>query len=81
MDAISGVASVTFTVQDEYGRIQPSGEIELTNDSFTITVLLEARRLGTDKNGRQYVFLVTATDKAGNTATGTATAIVPHDQR
>ena len=72
---------VTFEIQDEYGRTQPSGNVTLMDGHFTITVLLEASRLGTDRDGRLYVLIVRAADEAGNRGIGTATATVPHDRR
>jgi hypothetical protein len=42
-------------------------------------VYLRAERPG-NGHGRVYTIRATATDRAGNTATSTATCTVPHDQ-
>ena len=69
----SGVADATFAVTDEYGLVQPSGPVIVGGDgSYHVTVLLEARRQGEDKNGRTYTMVVTATDKKGNRASASA---------
>jgi hypothetical protein len=68
-DTGSGVDSdtVTYTVLDEYGRVQPSGSLTLgKQDSYTGTVYLQAARNGTDTNGRQYTITVRAFDNADN---------------
>lgn len=74
-DALSGLASIVFTVKDEYGAVQPyvSG--------FNTTIALEAWREGTDKDGRRYAIAATATDVAGNKSTASTEVLVPHDQR
>lgn len=74
-DAISGLASITFTVADEYGIVQPS------ISDFNTTIPLEAWREGTDKDGRRYTITATATDVAGNNTTMSTQVFVPHDQR
>lgn len=71
----SGIASVVFTVIDEYGRVQP------VVSGFNTTIPLEAWREGTDKDGRVYTITVVITDKAGNRSTASTTVAVPHDQR
>ena len=38
-------------------------------------------REGQDKAGRTYTITIQCTDAAGNSATSTATVLVPHDQR
>jgi hypothetical protein len=65
-DSGSGIASVTYSVVDEYKTVQPSGTIVPAPDgSYSATFLLEASRKGSDKNGRSYTITVTATDKVG----------------
>ena len=80
-DNESEIASVSFTMVDEYGSVQPSGVAAVTNGDFEITLYLEARRRGQDTDGRQYVMIATATDVAGNTARATTHAVVSHDRR
>lgn len=74
-DAISGLASIAFTVADEYGIVQPS------ISDFNTTIPLEAWREGTDQDGRKYTIMATATDVAGNNTTMSTQVFVPHDQR
>ena len=74
-------SAVTYTVIDEYGRIQPSGTVAIgVNGSYTFTVSLEASRDGRDKNGRQYTIIVSAEN---NAQIGSASTVVtvPHDSR
>ncbi len=82
-DGDSGVdpASVSFTVVDSYGAVQPSGPVTLNPDgSFSFVVSLEASRRGTDQGGRTYTITVTGTDLAGNTTSAIIVVTVPHDQ-
>lgn len=74
-DDESGVASVVFTVTDEYGSIKP------VLSGFNSTIQLEAWRDGSDKDGRTYTITAIATDAAGNSTTATTVVLVPHDQR
>lgn len=81
-DAISGLASVSYVVTDEYG--DPLGIAARTlsglSATWTETLNLEARRNGNDLNGRLYRVTATITDLAGHTATSTTEILVPHDQ-
>lgn len=74
-DLESGLASVVFTVTDEYGIIQP------TISGFNTTIKLEAWRAGDDKDGRRYSIKAVATDFAGNVSTASTVVLVPHDLR
>ncbi len=77
-DLISGVDlnSVAYTVQDEYGMVQPSGPVALVqNGAFEFTVMIQAARKN-DKNGRTYQVTVQAMDNAGNMGSQTATVTV-----
>lgn len=74
-DSISGIASVVFTVRDEYGRIEP-----VIND-FNTTISLEAWREGTDADGRHYTVTLKITDKADNIRIVSTEAVCPHDMR
>lgn len=72
-DTESGVASVSFTITDEYG--QPYEQVT----DFGQTVQLQASRMGNDRDGRVYTVTVRAADHAGNDATATASIVCPHD--
>ena len=74
--------SAAYVVTDEYGAVQPSGAVALgPGGSYSFTVLLQASRLGTDLNGRQYTITVRASDNAGNAGSASAVVTVAHDQR
>jgi glycosidase len=82
-DGLSGVnpSTAAFRVLDEYGDIQPSGPVSLgSGESYSFTVLLQASRNGSDRNGRQYKIIVSANDFAGNLGSAVTTVIVPQDQ-
>ncbi len=70
--------SATYTLVDEYGIYTSSGTLSAT---YSISLMLQASRLGQDKDGRSYTFTATATNGCGVSTTGTAVSIVPHDQR
>jgi hypothetical protein len=74
-----------FKVKDEYGTVQPRGPLDLSQNpdgtfSYSFTVMLEARRLGQDRDGRQYLIVVNAFDD-DSTERGSTVVTVPHDQR
>ena len=84
---ISGVitdptlTAASFKVVDEYGRIQPSGTLTVaTTGAYSVVVMLEAYRNGTDADGRLYTISVTATDASGNVRTVATYVRVPHSQ-
>jgi len=82
-DNTNGIAGTegTFDVVDEYGLVQPAGTFTVGGSgTFSFGVPLEARRLGTDKDGRRYLVRVTVHDGSGNATTASATIIVPHSQ-
>ena len=55
------VTTPAYAVTDEYGQIQPSGAITLDSaGNYSFIVLLQASRLGTDLDGRQYTITVRA---------------------
>jgi hypothetical protein len=60
-------SSVIYAVVDEYQQVQPSGHIVL-NSAGQYTILHQASRLGSDKDGRKYVIQVSAIDNEGNRA-------------
>ncbi|MFN2500011.1 MAG: family 10 glycosylhydrolase [Pyrinomonadaceae bacterium] len=82
-DAISGLASVSYVVTDEYGTPLsiPTRTLSGQSATWTDTLEVEARRNGNDKDGRLYSVTATITDVAGHTATATTEILVPHDQR
>ena len=82
-DAVSGLASVSYAVTDEYGATLsiPTRSLSGNSASWTETLLVEARRNGEDLDGRVYTVTATLTDVAGNTATTSVNIVVSHDQR
>jgi len=81
-DGGSGVANVTYSVIDEYKQIQPTGTVTLNADgSYSFSVSLQASRKGSDRNGRTYTIVVSATDRAGlKTTTSVTIVAVEHNQ-
>jgi hypothetical protein len=82
-DAGSGVdpSTTAYTVEDEYGSVEPSGSLTLGQDGrYTATIYLQASRNGNDRDGRHYTIIVRAVDDEGNEGSATAIVIVPHDQ-
>lgn len=72
--------SAAYVVMDEYGQIQPSGNLPLGADgSYSFTVALQASRNGNDQDGRHYTIVVSAKDNAGNLGFASTTVTVPHD--
>jgi hypothetical protein len=81
-DTGCSVATAAYVVADEYGQAQPSGPVTVSPDgAFSLTLPLEASRLGADTDGRVYTVTVSATNSAGETASQSRTVVVPHDQR
>ena len=73
--------TASFHVVDEYGTAQPRGTITVKSDgTYSFTVLLQASRLGTDLDGRQYTIFIDALDPSGNTSELKIGVTVPHDQ-
>lgn len=75
-DGLSGLNSVQLSVKDEYGQVEP-----VIGPYLQRQIQLEARRDGNDLDGRVYTISITATDHAGNSATGETAVTVPHDRR
>ena len=73
-DAGSGIASITFIVEDEYNLVEP------TITGFGQTIQLQAMRYGYDFDGRTYTITATATDNLGHVTTASTVVLVPHDQ-
>jgi hypothetical protein len=84
-DVGTGLASVSFRVLDEYGRIEPSvaalTSAEVQKGQWSRTLQLEASRLEEDKDGRTYSIEATLTDAACNTRLVRTTVVVLHDRR
>jgi hypothetical protein len=82
-DAVSGLASVSYTVTDEYGTPLsiPARALAGTSAAWAEALTVEASRRGDDRDGRLYRVTATVTDTAGHTATATADIVVAHDQR
>jgi len=75
------VTSAAYAVKDEYGEVQPSGPVTLgAGGAYSLTVLLQASRLGSDSDGRLYTITVSASNNAGKTGSQAGPVIVPHDQ-
>ena len=79
-DALSGMATISWSVTDEYRQVQPSGSFAATNGPFTFQIMLLRDRRGNDKDGRHYTINVTARDKAGNATAAKPVIINVHDQ-
>jgi len=82
-DTGSGVNanSAAYSVNDEYGEVQPMGAITLgPGGNYSFTVLLPASRRGSDLDGRRYTVTVRAKDNVGNGGSKTGAVTVPHDQ-
>jgi uncharacterized lipoprotein YddW (UPF0748 family) len=81
-DSVSGLASISYVVTDEYGTplTLPVRTLSGGSANWSEVLAVEARREGTDLDGRLYVVIATLTDVAGNTTTATKNIIVPHDQ-
>jgi hypothetical protein len=82
-DLESGVNASTaiFEVKDEYGLIQPSGQITTLDASgrYSFRIQLQASRNGNDADGRQYTITVSAQDNEGNQGSKSTVVTVPHD--
>jgi hypothetical protein len=71
--------SATYSVTDEYGEVQPKGQVTLDDEGgFFFFVRLQASRHGHDKDGRSYTITLNATNDAGVTTSQSARVIVPH---
>ena len=81
LDTAAGAVVVApYTVEDEYGRVQPAGSIVPgPSGEYSFTVWLEASRVARDSDGRQYSISVSATDNAGNTGWNRTLVVVPRE--
>jgi hypothetical protein len=68
-------------VSDEYGQVQPSGNIALgAGGGYSFAVSLIASRNGNDQDGRTYTIIVNSQDISGKVGSCSAVVTVPHDQ-
>jgi hypothetical protein len=75
------ITSAAYVVTDEYGKVQPSGTLALgPGGAYSITVSLQASRLGSDLDGRLYTITVGTSNNTGKTGSQSGMVIVPHDQ-
>ncbi|CAN5708140.1 hypothetical protein BH18ACI4_BH18ACI4_06050 [soil metagenome] len=81
-DSVSGLASVSYVVTDEYGLPLSIPVRALSGNSaeWSEALAVEARRNGRDADGRLYTVVATITDLAGNTANASTNILVPHDR-
>lgn len=74
--------TTNFSVVDSEGHLQPSGSVVPAPDgSYSFTLNLQASRDGSDKNGREYVVSLQASDAVGNQGLCSTAVVVPHEQR
>ena len=79
-DALSGSAGFTLVSVTSNEPDSGQGDIQgFVTGTASTTGQLRAQRLGSG-SGRVYMFTYNGSDKAGNTASCTTTATVPHDQ-
>jgi len=71
-----------YRLNDEYG-VNQAGSLTVgpNGGDYSVTVYVEAWRLGTDMDGRAYTFTVDASNQAGPGTSNAVVATVPHDQR
>jgi uncharacterized lipoprotein YddW (UPF0748 family) len=81
-DSVSGLASVSYLVTDEYGLSPsiPTRAFSGNSAQWSDSLGVEARRRGNDRDGRLYTVTATLTDLAGNTTSASTNIVVPHDQ-
>jgi len=73
---------VWYSLTDEYGELDGTGEIDLGEDgSFTVSVPMVASRKGTDKDGRLYILDFMASNEAGVSQRHETRIVVSHDNR
>ncbi len=75
--SVSGVASLTYAVSDEYGKSTGSGAVTPSSNgdfSFTVNVLSKVKK--NDSDGRNYTVTLTSVDMAGNSSTSTVNVVI-----
>lgn len=80
-DDHSGLASVSYEVIDEYGSPLSIAPRSLSGHSsnWEETLIVQASRLGKDKDGRKFIVTATIVDTAGNKTIKSVYIVVPHD--
>lgn len=79
VDAGSGLKAVSYTVADEYNKLNSTGTAVADNTgNFSFSVSLEAARNKNDINGRIYTITVTAVDINGNAGQKSVLVTVPY---
>ncbi len=78
-DDVSGVASATVTVEDEYSELDGAHDVTgLLDDSgyFELNLDLSSEVRSDDADGRQYLIFLSAEDNAGNSALPISTKVL-----
>ena len=78
--SISGESSDAYLLSTKIQVLDEYREIESLVSHFGQTIKLEAKRRGSDEDGRMYTIQAIAEDLAGNTNTAVTTVVVPHDK-
>jgi hypothetical protein len=80
-DTDCSIKAAAFSVTDEYGKVQPSGPVTPgPGGAYSFTIWLQASRLGTDVDGRQYTITVGTSNNTGKIGRQSSTVTVPHNQ-
>ncbi|MEW5798448.1 MAG: hypothetical protein AB1728_05535 [Bacteroidota bacterium] len=74
---LSDYTTATYALTDEYGKISYVGT--LTGATYSVPLNLKAERKGKDKDGRTYIFTVTAIGSL--TVSASIDVVVPHDKK
>ena len=78
-----GLSRAEFEVVDEYNEWEPAIlPVKLDGkgrNEWLRIVLLRASRRGSDRDGRLYTIITRVYDRAGASASDSATVVVPHD--
>jgi hypothetical protein len=72
---------VSWELVDEYDEHSNFGSVEVTNGQFSLSLSLEASRLGYDMDGRVYTINLTASAEGYTSEVEFVEVLVPHDQR
>lgn len=70
-----------YAIEDEYNVYTAVGTIPIRSDgTFSLTLPVEASRVGQDKDGRHYTISLYARDEAGIGTRAGLVVVVPHDK-